>query len=95
MDSYHTFFEDAALLDAERLIVFSPKERLGKPRRGRVIESDDLGCRDHHRIGIAVLLDGHQEGSAGIWPGCTEKVIPSGNGIRAGCQLVQRYRSTG
>src|SRR5208282_6393245 len=73
------------------LIVFPPKQRLSQARRRRIVKANDFQCRNHYRIGITVLLHRHQEGSADIRPGHTEKVTASGNSIR---QFRQRHRST-
>ena len=45
-------------------------------------------------MGITVLLHGYQEGSANMWPGGTEKVVASGNGVVAARQLAQRHHAT-
>jgi len=88
---HHAFFEHAATPGAERLIVFPPKQRLSQARRRRISKANDFQCRNHYRIGVTVLLHRHQEGSADIRPGHTEKVTASGNSIR---QFRQRHRST-
>jgi hypothetical protein len=89
MDFYKTVFKHAASLSVERVLVLSPKQGLSEPCRRRVIKPNDLRCRNHHRKGITVLLHSHQKSSADIWPGRTEKVASSGNGIGVGRQLGQ------
>ena len=91
MDPHHAFLEDAAPLGVERLIVLSPKERLRQTRRCRVVKLNDFRCRNHDRIGIAVLLHRLNQRSADSGPGHTEQVTASGNSIR---QIRQRHYST-
>jgi hypothetical protein len=45
-------------------------------------------------MGITVLLHGDQEGSADMWPGGTEKVVASGNGVVDARELAQRHHAT-
>src|SRR5271165_2163585 len=89
MHLHYAFFEDAAPLGIERLIVFPPKYGLSEPRRGSVVKPDDFRCRNHYRIRIAVLLHGHQEGPADIGPGYAEKVAASGYDTRHVAQCHQ------
>jgi hypothetical protein len=84
----------------KRFSILKPLFEMDKAeaRRGRVIKPNDFRRRNHYRIRIAVLLHGHQQGSADIRPGHTEQVTASGNSIRQVCQRqyfdTMTYRST-
>ena len=57
----------------------------------RVVKPNDFRCRNHDRLGIAVLLHGRNQRSADNGPGHAEKVAASENSIR---HVRQRHRST-
>src|ERR1700730_10023696 len=72
MHPHHAFFEDAASVCVEHIMVLAPKERLSEPRGWAVIKPDDLRSGNHHRIGVSILFHDNQEGPADVWPGGTE-----------------------
>src|SRR5271165_5455050 len=88
---HHAFFEHAGTPGAERLIVFPPKQRLSQARRRRIGKANDFQCRNHYRIGITVLLHRHQEGSADIRPGHTEKVTLLGIAFASSANATVRH----
>src|SRR5215470_8904544 len=91
----HAFFNDAASFCIEHLGVFAPKQRLSEARRGGVIEPNQLGCRNHHGIGVPILFHCHEESFADVWPGRAKKVAASGNGVGASRHLTQRNHAAG
>src|SRR5260370_33411423 len=91
MHPHHAFFEDAASVCVEHIMVLAPKERLSEPRGWAVIKPDDLRSGNHHRIGVSILFHGNQEGPADVWPGGTELVASSGSGIIETGPLAQAH----
>ena len=91
--SVHGNYAEVRARKYDPLVRYANSSGLSEPCRRRVIKPNDFRCRNQHRKGITVLLHSHQESSADIWPGRTEKVASSGNGIGAGRQLGQCHQS--